>query len=421
MYSVRGAKHVVLQRKKGGLGFSVKGGKEHGIPIVVSFIQTDCVPANELRLGDEILAVNGESLQDFNITDTPCGGPMPQGWTQKIDHKTGRSYYENHYTETATWKDPRILQPVPLDAFNWSELPLGWERFLDNQGDIYFVNHDTHTTHWDSPRGMRLQKQLKELKAFLEHANDKHKKDLEALRQKRASLLEKTQLLEDSHSHTIPLDQSNVEEEHTWDSPTDIADDIMILNEEIETLDARVSSAAKRLGFLDKVVKNRIYEDMGELDEHESSIQLSRALVSAYEECKGLEAKLHSIAAEFEVLRKRYNFTDAPISYMVQLPPLRSLEEVGHNKRWLHLLPDQLTAKTNCEMELEVAILKDCCRHADKLHRHWTVLHNKALSSHGNWEPLLDELAQFDLSPLHDQWMQASFREKLDKFISTED
>ena len=81
MYSVRGAKHVVLQRKKGGLGFSVKGGKEHGIPIVVSFIQTDCVPgcvllqhrpgvipsfllpANELRLGDEILAVNGESVQ----------------------------------------------------------------------------------------------------------------------------------------------------------------------------------------------------------------------------------------------------------------------------------------------------------------------------------------------------------------------
>ena len=201
-----------------------------------------------------------------------------------------------------------------------------------------------------------------------------------------------------------------MEEEHTWDSPTDIADDIMILNEEIETLDARVFSAAKRLGFLDKVVKNRIYEDMGELDEHESSIQLSRALVSAYEECKGLEAKLHSIATEFEVLRKRYNFTDAPISYMVQLPPLRSPEEVGHNKRWLHLLPDQLTAKTNCEMELEVAILKDCCRHADKLHRHWTVLHNKALSSHGNWEPLLDELAQFDLSPLHDQWMQASFR-----------
>ena len=82
MYSVRGAKQVTVQRKKRGLGFSVKGGKEHGIPILVSSIETDCasgsallqtrvyitvksssLPAYELRLGDEILAVNGESLQ----------------------------------------------------------------------------------------------------------------------------------------------------------------------------------------------------------------------------------------------------------------------------------------------------------------------------------------------------------------------
>lgn len=281
---------------------------------------------------------------------------------------------------------------------------------MDNQGDIYFVNHDTRTTHWDSPRGMRQQKQLKELNAFLELANDKHKKDLEYLRQKRTSLLAKTQQLDDSHSHTIPLDQSNVEDEHTWDSPSDITDDIMTLNEEIEALDARISSSAARLGFLDKVVKNRLYEDMGERDEHESSIQLSRALASVYGECKGMETKLHCIAAKFETFRKQYNFTDAPIAYMVQLPPLRGPEEVGNNMQWLHLLPDRLTAKTNCEMELEVAILKDCCRHADELHKHWTVLHKEALGCHGNWEPLLDELAQFDLSPLQDHWMQASFR-----------
>ena len=35
-------------------------------------------------------------------------------------------------------------------------------------------SHDTCTTHWDSPRGLRQQKQLKELKAFLEQANEKY-------------------------------------------------------------------------------------------------------------------------------------------------------------------------------------------------------------------------------------------------------
>lgn len=39
MISARGTKTVSLQRKKSGLDFSVKGGKEHGIPIVVSWIK----------------------------------------------------------------------------------------------------------------------------------------------------------------------------------------------------------------------------------------------------------------------------------------------------------------------------------------------------------------------------------------------
>ena len=39
MNSARGTKTVRLQRKKSGLDFSVKGGKEHGIPIVVSWIK----------------------------------------------------------------------------------------------------------------------------------------------------------------------------------------------------------------------------------------------------------------------------------------------------------------------------------------------------------------------------------------------
>ena len=39
MESAHGTKTVRLQRKKSGLDFSVKGGREHGIPIVVSWIK----------------------------------------------------------------------------------------------------------------------------------------------------------------------------------------------------------------------------------------------------------------------------------------------------------------------------------------------------------------------------------------------
>ena len=94
MISAHGTKSVRLQRKKSGLDFSVKGGKEHGIPIVVSWIKENGAAGNllpissmqnkwvdgpsrlailypffyaasHLRLGDEILAVNGHPLQDL--------------------------------------------------------------------------------------------------------------------------------------------------------------------------------------------------------------------------------------------------------------------------------------------------------------------------------------------------------------------
>ena len=39
MNSARGTRTVRLQRKQGGLDFSVKGGREHGIPVVVSWIK----------------------------------------------------------------------------------------------------------------------------------------------------------------------------------------------------------------------------------------------------------------------------------------------------------------------------------------------------------------------------------------------
>ena len=170
MISARGTKTVRIQRRKSGLDFSIKGGREHGIGVVVSDIKEGGAgkgvgllavlytqysfhsASKELTLGDEILAVNGhplyglshqqvvnklrtagssvvllirpnQRLEDVfsstaagrNYPETPTtlippsershlpvpaphshsdSAPLPQGWTQKLDQKTGRIYYE---------------------------------------------------------------------------------------------------------------------------------------------------------------------------------------------------------------------------------------------------------------------------------------------------------------------------------------
>ncbi len=40
---------------------------------------------------------------------------------------------------------------------------------------MYIYSHDTQTTHWDNPRGMREQRQLEEIREFLNNNNTKLK------------------------------------------------------------------------------------------------------------------------------------------------------------------------------------------------------------------------------------------------------
>ena len=95
---------------------------------------------------------------------------------------------------------------------------------------------------------------------------------------------------------------------------------------------------------------------------------------------------------------------------MLQLPPLQSKGEIEERKMWLHTLPDRLTAKTNCEMRVELCLLRENCKHADSLNQSVATLYGKAVISHGNWEQLLDELGGYDFTPLQDQWLQTEFR-----------
>lgn len=55
---------IILRPKSEGLDFSIRGGKEHGIPIVVSSVQPGGLAAEAgLDIGSEIVSVNGISLR----------------------------------------------------------------------------------------------------------------------------------------------------------------------------------------------------------------------------------------------------------------------------------------------------------------------------------------------------------------------
>ena len=54
---------MVLHSHEHGLDFSIRGGSEHGLPIVVSFIKSNSATSKtELRVGAEILKINGVLL-----------------------------------------------------------------------------------------------------------------------------------------------------------------------------------------------------------------------------------------------------------------------------------------------------------------------------------------------------------------------
>ena len=169
---------------------------------------------------------------------------------------------------------------------------------------------------------------------------------------------------------TIPEDKEE-EAEHlssvAGESPDDVIDDIMSLNEEVEVLDEEIALARNQLRRVSEVVTHAQYEDIGEEDEYEAAASLSHTLSSNYDHFKSVEAKLRGVIQSLEGLRRERGFSDTPLQYMIQLPPLREQDEGAGQWVWLHTLPDKLTGKTNCEMRLEICLLQEMTKYGKHL------------------------------------------------------
>ena len=142
----------------------------------------------------------------------------------------------------------------------------------------------------------------------------------EELKQNRELLLEKNRKLDDPTISTPSLDPEE-EMEDVGDEKSDLYDDIMMLNEEVELQDSHVCRVRGHLKKLGEVLRQAQNEDIGETDEYRASAELAVALVTQFAKYKGLERKLNKVVASITELQKKAEVDATPLSYMLQLPP----------------------------------------------------------------------------------------------------
>ncbi|NWZ20122.1 WHRN protein, partial [Asarcornis scutulata] len=142
-------RQVSLRRSKAhqGLGFSIRGGAEHGVGIFVSLVEPGSLAEREgLRVGDQILAVNGKPLDRATHAEAV---KLLKG-CKKLNlsvHSVGRipgGYVTNHIY---TWVDPQgrsVSPPLGLPHHQNSSLRTDSEKRshlqLLQEGDEKKVN-----------------------------------------------------------------------------------------------------------------------------------------------------------------------------------------------------------------------------------------------------------------------------------------
>uniref|UniRef100_A0A8V5G6D3 Whirlin n=1 Tax=Melopsittacus undulatus TaxID=13146 RepID=A0A8V5G6D3_MELUD len=142
-------RQVTLRRSKAheGLGFSIRGGAEHGVGIYVSLVEPGSLAEREgLRVGDQILGVNGRSLD--RVTHAEAVKVLKGCKKLNLSvHSVGRipgGYVTNHIY---TWVDPQgrsVSPPVGLAQHQHSSLRKDSEKRshlqLLQEGDEKKVN-----------------------------------------------------------------------------------------------------------------------------------------------------------------------------------------------------------------------------------------------------------------------------------------
>ncbi|XP_072309550.1 whirlin isoform X5 [Eucyclogobius newberryi] len=110
-------RQVSMKRHKSqeGLGFSIRGGSEHGVGIYVSLVEPGSLAQKQgLRVGDQILKVNDKTFDNFSHADAVkvLKGSKKLNLTVRSVGRIPGGYVTNH---VYTWVDPqgRSVSPPP--------------------------------------------------------------------------------------------------------------------------------------------------------------------------------------------------------------------------------------------------------------------------------------------------------------------
>lgn len=118
--------------------------------------------------------VGGDNLSE--PASGSASAALPEGWEERLDPSSGRTYYVDHNTKTTSWVRP-VQSAVRHQVFERAQsmrsrsfqaaasmrrraesggvsLPPGWERKMDpGTGRFYYVDHINRQTHWHPPSG----------------------------------------------------------------------------------------------------------------------------------------------------------------------------------------------------------------------------------------------------------------------------
>ena len=89
---------------------------------------------------------------------------------------------------------------------------------------------------------------------------------------------------------------------------------------------------------------------------------------------------------------------------MLQLKPYDTSKDVIEEAKWIHLLPDKLTAKTNIEMRLSNCTLSALLPQMDQLFQRVNGLYTSIMENRFvDWDHVIGQLVNMDFSIIKDE------------------
>ncbi|CAJ1020544.1 WW domain containing protein, putative [Leishmania lindenbergi] len=134
-------------------------------------------PQKQLELEEQVQTWRAARLHSPHSTQLQPSSALPDGWEERTDPQTRRTFYVDHKSKTTSWERPQpTVANVSSHASGSGAMALSppWEARVDpSTGRTFYVNHETKTTSWEPPAVARSTCGTESLSQHAFYANDK--------------------------------------------------------------------------------------------------------------------------------------------------------------------------------------------------------------------------------------------------------